>query len=180
MLDTRLLRRLIESRWSSIVAMPVQNNRRILLDLVVALDDTSICFTGNAHAVNDTDEVFSLSMSLFTAGGWWKELGIGRNDRWRPRYISQELKAAGLEELFEPPRAISFFQHRPDAQSASPWLLNRCAAIVISNTRTDADVLIGIAASTEYPCCIELCCGRECNSRFQDLEEMALRKGADY
>src|SRR5437660_8307817 len=106
--ETQLLHVLVVERWISAFAMPIQNRRDFLHDMVFSTSTTGIGITA-MDVPTPQGEFFRLVLAEFTPGGFWKETGIGISSEWTPRNIGDELKSASHSALMFPPRRYRVF-----------------------------------------------------------------------
>src|SRR5689334_21795267 len=67
--ERQLLEWLVQSQWLDIIAMPVQKNRNVLLDIVFSTNQAQIVLTGKAHSLTNGSEAFSLAIYVHRQEG---------------------------------------------------------------------------------------------------------------
>lgn len=171
MQQSELLHMIVDHPWVDVFAMPVQNNRRVLLDLVFVTPGGRIRLLGRAHDLPDGEEAFSLATYPFQPGGIW-QWGDEGNEIWVPRNLKTELAMSSMNAILQPPRRVRFYSspHLRSVLGASE-LLDRCAAIEFeSSVEGEGACGLLIAASDDYPCAVEV--GMTNDDRFKMLSEL--------
>ena len=154
--EMQLLRDLVESEWLDVVAMPVQNNRSVLLDIVFSTEKGRIAVSGKAHSLSDGSEAFSLDIYLHRPNGWWTQSEDGTG-AWVPRNIKGELEIGPSKLLLSPPREVRFFTDPRMSERVHPKgnFLDDCSGIEILKVVDEEIARMVLVASGHYPCAVE-------------------------
>ena len=155
--EEELLRNLVESEWIDVVAMPVQTNRDILLDIVFSIPEGAVAVTGKAHQLSDGSEEFSLDIYPHVRSGWWATKKNGTTE-WTARNLERELLVGPFKQLLHPPRSVRFFVHSRLGKRvySTSGYLDKCSGIQFCKGTGINQVVLGIVASSGFPCALEI------------------------
>jgi hypothetical protein len=172
--DFRLLQVLAGANWIAVHAMPVQDKRQALLDVVLVTAKERVRMIGRDLSLPNGDEAFCLDIHEFTPGGWWKDVGIGISTEWMPRNITEELVSTGFAKILAPPRLCRIFG-KPDVLKLGQASLSAIVAVEFSTMDRCNSYRLTCVASQEFPCTIDFAITNVgCNELLRGLTEICL------
>lgn len=130
-------------QFDQIIAMPVQNQPSVLLDIAFLFDGVGVRFVGEDWLDDNGREVYSLTPYQFVRQGWWHP-----ESDWKPIDLSGKLEA-----FMQAPRTVT-------AKTSK-----ELAALTPSSFWGGIDVLqldsrsgnrLQIRPSYDYPCAVEI------------------------
>ncbi len=169
---------IVTSTWLNVIAVPVPVDRSILLEVVFTTPECKVALIGKAHSIPD-QEAFSLLVREHIFEGWW--IAQPQRGIWEPRDIRAELIDHSLAAILDPPRQVRFFGDALLAQRvyAATERLDNCSAIEFLKKSGCSVSRFVVAASTAYPCCVELAMNdRDCDlllmHRFEIKDQLSI------
>src|SRR5262245_45784524 len=171
-LDIRSLQTLAFSRWFAVHAMPVQNRREVLLDVLFVTSDATFSMIAKDLSLDNKSEVFYLDVAEFAPTAWWKHAGIGISRQWKPRNLKDELDSSGFGTLLDPPRLFRPFT-MPELLDSSQQSALYYVGIQFQEMDSRNPHTLTFVASQEFHCTIDFAFGTEGSSEIlQGLREV--------
>lgn len=153
----------------SLHGVPMGKVQRIFLHVVLSSDEHAILISGQAEDVANRTEAFFLTEEPFSPVGW--PTVIKADSAWQ----AEDLTAVWMaSSLISSPRTVKFYSDPRDRERGLVPMgpMDSAAAVAFSSPSSNADQILLLYATPDYPCSVELAISAErCNEILANLEE---------